>query len=177
MDRRGVTLVITGDGKGKTTAAFGLALRSAGHGMKVCIIQFMKGPVSSGEKKAIGKMGTEIELHVLGKGFYDIPGDRHSVEEHRTSARKALALAEKKMACGMYDVLILDEVNVALKLGLLDLKELLYFINSKPPAMHLILTGRGAHKKVIDLADTATEMREIKHAFKKDSRPVKGIDF
>jgi len=176
-NKRGVILVLTGGGKGKTSSAFGLALRSAGHGMKVCIIQFMKGRFSCGEKKAVEKMLPDIELHVSGKGFYEIPGDRHPADEHRTSAKKALKLAQKKMASGAYDVIILDEINVALNMGLLEMQEVLSIIENKPPTMHLILTGRDAHPKVIDLADTVTEMKEVKHAFRKGLKPVKGIDF
>lgn len=176
-NKTGLLIVITGHGKGKTTSALGTALRAVGHDMKVCIIYFIKGSMYSGEIDGIKKLAPNVELHITGKGFYGITGDRHSFEEHRASAQKAIKLAEEKMLSGNFDILILDEINNALKLKLLDLPQVLKLIDARPPSMHLVLTGRDAHPEVIKKAHTVTEMKETKHAFRQGIEPQKGIDF
>ena len=173
----GLVVVLTGYGKGKTTSALGMALRAAGHGMKVCIIHFMKGDLYSGEQDGIKKLAPDVELHLTGKGFCGIQGNPYPYEEHRANAQDALGLAKEKIVSGTYDVVILDEISNSLKLKLVDLPQVLELIDIKPPLVHLILTGRDAHPEVIERADTATEMREIKHAFRKDIEPQKGIDY
>jgi cob(I)alamin adenosyltransferase len=175
--RVGLVIVITGHGKGKTTAAFGMALRAVGHAMKVCVIQFVKGDMFSGEMEAIRRLTPEIELHLTGKGFCGIMGDRHTPEEHRESAQNALGLARWKMASGEFDVIILDEINNALKLKLLDLAQMIELIEAKPPLMHLILTGRDAAPEVIERAHMVTEVREVKHPCRQGIGPQKGVDF
>src|SRR5574337_1207005 len=166
-ERKGLIVVITGNGKGKTTAALGLALRACGHGMRVCIIQFMKGDLYAGEWDGVRKMDCAIELHVTGKGFCGIQGNPYPWAEHRANAQDAVDLVHEKMASGAFDLMILDEINNALKLKLVDLEQVLGIIRTKPPLMHLVLTGRDAHPEVIELADTASEVREIKHAYRK----------
>lgn len=175
--RKGLVVVITGDGKGKSTSALGMALRACGHGMRVCIIQFMKGDLYSGEWDGIKRMECAIELHATGKGFCGIQGNPYPWAEHRANAQDAIDLAREKMASGRYDLLILDEINNALKLKLADLEQLLDIIHAKPPLMHLVLTGRSAHPQVIELADTVSEVREIKHAYQKGIEPQPGIDY
>ncbi|MBI4823291.1 MAG: cob(I)yrinic acid a,c-diamide adenosyltransferase [Nitrospirae bacterium] len=170
MRKTGIIIVLTGDGKGKTTSALGMALRAVGHGMKVCIIYFIKGK-SSGEMPALKKLN--VEFHLMGKGFYNPKAH----EKHRLSAQSAIKLAREKMLSENFDILILDEINNALQLGLVDLSQLLELINDKPPSMHLILTGRDAHPDVIKRAHTVTEMKEIRHAFDKGIKPEKGIDY
>jgi len=173
----GLVVVITGHGKGKTTSALGMALRAAGHGMKVCIIYFIKGDMYSGEIDGVKKLAPDIELHLTGKGFCGIYGNPYPYEEHRSNAQEAIKLAKEKMLSGNYDILILDEINNALMLKLVDLSQVLDLIENKPPLMHLILTGRDAHPEVIKRAHTVSEIKEIKHAFRQKIEPQKGIDY
>jgi cob(I)alamin adenosyltransferase len=174
---RGLVVVITGDGKGKTTSALGMALRACGHSLRVCIIQFMKGDLYAGEWDGIKRMDCAIELHATGKGFCGIQGNPYPWVEHRANAQDAVELALEKMDSGAFDLLILDEINNALKLGLVDLEQLLGILGNKPPLMHLVLTGRDAHPRVIELADTVSEIREIKHAYRQGIEPQPGIDY
>jgi cob(I)alamin adenosyltransferase len=176
-EKVGLVIVMTGHGKGKTTSALGIALRAAGYGMRVCIIEFIKGDMYSGEIDGIKRLSPDVELHLTGKGFCGIMGDPYSHEEHRANARVALKLAREKMSSGNFDILILDEINNALKLKLIDLSQVLELIENKPPLMHLILTGRDAHPEVIKRAHTVTEIKEIKHAYRQGIEPQKGIDY
>jgi cob(I)alamin adenosyltransferase len=176
-ERRGLIVVITSNGKGKTTSALGMALRACGHGMRVCIIQFMKGDLYAGEWDGVKKLDCNIELHATGKGFCGIQGNPYPFAEHRANAEDALDLTRKKIASGAFDLLILDEINNAVKLKLVDLEQVLEILRSKPPQMHLVLTGRDAHPQVIELADTASEVNEIKHAFRLGIEPQPGIDY
>jgi cob(I)alamin adenosyltransferase len=173
----GLVVVFTGAGKGKTSAALGIVLRCTGHDMKACIIEFIKGDLYSGEIDGLRKLSPQIELHIMGKGFCGIKGDSYTHKQHRKKAQEAVKLAEKRMYAGDFDILVLDEINVALTLKLVDLAQIVELIEKKPPLMHLILTGRGAHPKIIKKADIVTEMKEIKHAFRKGIEPQKGIDF
>jgi cob(I)alamin adenosyltransferase len=176
-ERRGLIVVITGNGKGKTTSALGMAVRACGHGLRVCIIQFMKGDLYAGEWDGIKKMDCAIELHATGKGFCGIQGNPYPWEEHRANAQDAVDLVHEKIASGCHDIIILDEINNALKLKLVDLEQVLDILRNKPPLLHLILTGRDAHPEVIELADTVSEINEIKHAYRKDIEPQPGIDY
>jgi cob(I)alamin adenosyltransferase len=176
-ERRGLIVVITGNGKGKTTSALGMALRACGHGLRVCIIQFMKGDLYAGEWDGIKKMDCAIELHATGKGFCGIQGNPYPWEEHRANAQDAVDLVHEKIASGCHDIIILDEINNALKLKLVDLDQVLDILRNKPPLLHLILTGRDAHPEVIELADTVSEINEIKHAYRKEIEPQPGIDY
>jgi cob(I)alamin adenosyltransferase len=173
----GLIVVITGQGKGKTTAALGMALRAVGHGMRVCIIEFIKGDIFSGEIEGVKKLSPHVELHIMGYGFYRTKKGPYTHEEHRKKAQEALKLAKQKMLSGKFDILILDEINVALTLNLVDLSQILALIEQKPLLMHLILTGRDAHPELIKKAHIVTEMKEIKHAFRKGIDPQKGIDY
>ncbi len=173
----GLIVVLTGYGKGKTTSALGMALRATGHGMKVCIIHFMKGDMYAGEIDGLKRLGPNVELHLMGKGFCGIQGNPYPYEEHRTNAQDAVRLARGKITSGYYDMVILDEINNALKLKLVDLPHVMEMIDLKPPLMHLVLTGRDAPPEMIERADTVTEMREVKHAYRKEIEPQKGIDY
>ena len=175
QERKGLIVVITGHGKGKTTSALGIAVRASGHNMKVAIIQFMKGDMYSGEWDGAKKIG--VELIPTGKGFCGIMGNPYPFEEHRENAQKAIDLVRQKMESGKYDILILDEINNALHLKLVDLDQVLEILRNKPPLMHLVLTGRDAHPQIIELADTVSEVREIKHAYRKGIEPQPGIDY
>jgi cob(I)alamin adenosyltransferase len=176
-ERKGLIVVITGPGKGKTTSALGMAVRACGHGMRVCIIQFMKGDLYAGEWDGIRKLDCAIELFATGKGFCGILGNPYPWAEHRANAQDAIDLVQEKLSSGSFDLIILDEINNALKLRLIDLEQLLEIIRSKPPLMHLVLTGRDAHPQVIELADTVSEIHEIKHAFRQGVDPQPGIDY
>ena len=176
-ERRGLIVVITGNGKGKTTSALGMALRACGHGMKVGIVQFMKGDLYAGEWDGVKKLDCAIDLVATGKGFCGIQGNPYPWEEHRANAQDAVDLSREKILDGSYDLLILDEINNALKLELVDLEQVLELLRIKPPLLHLVLTGRDAHPRIVELADTVSEVREIKHAFRKKIEPQPGIDY
>ena len=176
-EKKGLVVVITGYGKGKTTTALGIIVRACGHNMRVCMIQFMKGDMYAGEWDGIKKMGCQVELIPTGKGFCGIQGNPYPYEEHRKNAQEAIQLAHQKMESGQCDILILDEINNALHLRLVDLEQVLEIIQHKPPLMHLVLTGRDAHPQVIELADTVSEVIEVKNAYRKGIEPQPGIDY
>ena len=176
-EKRGLVVVLTGYGKGKTTSAMGMVLRAAGHGMNICVIQFMKGDLYSGEWDGVKLLGDQVDFTSTGKGFCGIQGNPYSHAEHRANAQDAIKLVHQKIESGKFDVLILDEINNALHLKLVDLDQVLSILNKKPPNLHLILTGRDAHPDVIDRADTVSEVGEIKHAYRKDIEPQPGIDY
>ena len=173
----GLIVVITGNGKGKTTSAMGMVLRASGHGFKSCIIQFMKGDLYTGEWDGVKRLDGLVELHATGMGFCGIQGNPYTHAEHRASAQAAIELARTKMASGNYEILILDEINNALKLKLVDLEQVLGLVKGKPELLHLVMTGRDAHPDVVELADTVSEVCEVKHAYQKDIEPQPGIDY
>jgi cob(I)alamin adenosyltransferase len=173
----GLVVVITGNGKGKTTSAMGMVLRASGHGFKSCVIQFMKGDLYTGEWDGVKRLDGLVELHATGMGFCGIQGNTYTHAEHRASAQAAIELAAAKMASGDYQIIILDEINNALKLKLVDLEQVLGLIKAKPELVHMVLTGRNAHPEVLALADTVSEVCEVKHAYQKDIEPQPGIDY
>lgn len=174
---QGLVVVITGNGKGKTTSAMGMVLRASGHGMKTCIIQFMKGDLYSGEWDGVKLLGELVELHATGMGFCGIQGNPYSRAEHRASAQSALELVHAKLASGAFDLVVLDEINNALQLKLVDLEQVLQILDARPLMTHLVLTGRNAHPEVIARADTVSEVCEIKHAYRKEIEPQPGVDY
>lgn len=171
---RGIVQVYTGDGKGKTSAAFGLALRALGRGLKVYIIQFIKGGFDYGELYIVDKL-PNLKLRAFGKGKFVLekPPEIDDVK----LAEEALALAEEVVKGGEYDVVILDEVNVALNLKLVEVGKVLELIRNKPKHVELVLTGRYAPEEIIAAADLVTEMREIKHPYNKGYQARKGIEY
>lgn len=171
MERHGLVIVHTGDGKGKTTAALGLALRAFGAGLKVLILQFIKGKKDSGELKALKLLGVEIKQ--CGLGFIT----KENFAEQKKSARAAIELAQKEILSGAWDLIILDEINYAVKFGLLDAPEILSLIKIRPPELHLVFTGRDALPELIEVADLVTEMKLIKHPFQKGIAAQLGIEF
>lgn len=173
----GLTVVITGYGKGKTTSALGIILRAVGYGMKMCLIRFMKGDMYAGEYDGLKKLAPQVEHHLTGKGFCGIQGNPYPYEEHRANAQDAIKLAKEKLLSGKFNGLVCDEINNALKLRLVDLPQVLDLIDSKPEHVHLILTGRDAHPEVIARANTVSEVREIKHAYREGIEPQKGVDY
>lgn len=177
MSAKGLVIVFTGDGKGKTTAALGIALRAAGHKMYVSIVQFVKSQSSTGEARAAERLAPEVEIVSLGKGFVNCCGDQMHLDEHRRAAQEALKIARQRMLSGSWDILILDEINTAASLGLIDVRDIISLIQDKPPRLHLLLTGRRAHPDVIAAADLVTEMRNIKHPYDSGISARQGIDF
>lgn len=175
--RKGLVIVFTGYGKGKTTAALGMALRAAGHGMRVLVIQFIKNFKNYGELKFVKKHISGIEIKTLGKGYVGIRGDKLPITEHRKMAEEVFKLYQEKAKSGKYDIIILDEINIALKLKLLDLKKVVRILKRKPKNLHLVLTGRDAPAAIIKIADLVTEMKEVKHPFRKGILAQKGIEF
>lgn len=177
QESKGLVIVYTGDGKGKTTASLGMCIRAAGHKKKIKIIQFIKGTWHYGELDGIKLLSDYVELEQMGKGFVGIIDDKEDISTHIQAAEKALERSREEMLSGKYDILILDELNVALKLNLLKVEAVLDLIKDKPEKLHLVITGRDAHEKVIELANLVTEMREIKHPFQEGILAQEGVDF
>ncbi|MBI3522694.1 MAG: cob(I)yrinic acid a,c-diamide adenosyltransferase [Chloroflexi bacterium] len=175
---KGLVIVFTGDGKGKTTAAIGMAVRASGHGMRIRIIQFIKGAWRTGEEAALARLAPEIELHRAGRGFTveRLRDERISDEEHRAAARAGLEQARAALADPL-DVVVLDEIFGALNAELITEAELLELIAAKPERMHLVLTGRRAPQAVQDAADLVSEMVLRKHPFASGVVAQKGVEF
>jgi cob(I)alamin adenosyltransferase len=174
---KGLVIIYTGDGKGKTTAALGMALRAAGHGKKTLIVQFIKSFQNYGELKFVKKYDCGIEIKTMGKGYVKIKGDKFPFEEHMKAAKQALKFAKDQILSKKYDIVVLDEINIALDKKLLTIQEVTELIQQKPPDLHLILTGRSAPKKLLQLADLVSEVKEIKHPFRKGVLAQIGIEF
>ncbi len=173
-------LINTGNGKGKTTAALGVALRALGYGKKVVMIQFIKGPWKSGEDlfaKECAIAPSKFKIVKTGKGFVGLPGDMFPLREHKKAAQEGLEKAKELIASKKYDLVILDEINNAVDLKLVSVKSVVDLLKKVPKQTDVILTGRNAPKGFIALADTVTEMKEVKHAFTKGKQAKKGIDF
>lgn len=175
--RRGLIIVYTGNGKGKTTAALGMAVRAVGHGMRVLMVQFIKGSWHYGEMDGALRLRPEFELITAGRGFVGIMDDNLPREAHVEAAREALRVSMEKILSGIYDIVILDEVNYAVRLGLISIEDVLELVRVKPYSTTLVLTGNYADERVLDIADLVTEMREVKHPFRKGVRALKGVDF
>jgi len=177
MSEDGLVIVYTGNGKGKTTAALGLAMRAVGYDHKVCMLQFIKGSWHYGEMDSSKKLEPNFELIAIGKGFVGILDDNSPREEHEKYAAEALRICREKINSGNYNVVILDEVNYAINLGLIDVQDIIKLIKEKPSKLDLVLTGRDVKEEIVELADLVTEMKEIKHPFKSGIKAKKGIDF
>ena len=177
MSQKGLVIVYTGGGKGKTSAALGLVLRAVGYNHKVCMVQFVKGSWHYGELDSAKRLAPEFELITAGKGFVGILDDKSPREEHVKAANDTLAISKEKIMSGKFNVVILDEMNYAVQLELLKIDDVIDLIKSKPSELDLVLTGNHAAKEVIDIADLVTEMKEIKHPFKSGIKAKKGIDF
>lgn len=176
-EEKGLVIVYTGDGKGKTTASLGLCVRAVGYNEKVCIVQFIKGSWRYGEMDGIKRLEPNVEFYRKGLGFVGIMDDKLDRSEHVKAAGEALEFARDKMHSGKYDIVILDELNVAIKLDLIRVEDVVKLIGEKPESLDLVITGRGAKEEIIDKADLVTEMREIKHPYQKGIQAKKGIDF
>ncbi len=174
---KGLVIVYTGKGKGKTTAALGMALRAVGYNHKICMIQFIKGSWHYGEMTSSKRLEPEFELTAIGKGFVGILDDKSPIEDHKKMAEEALKVAKEKITSKIYNLVILDEINYALNLGLINLQDILDVIATRPDDVNIVLTGNHARDEIIEKADLVTEMREIKHPFKSGIKAKKGIDF
>lgn len=173
---KGLVIVYTGDGKGKSTAALGMALRAAGHGMKVLIIQFIKSYKRYGELKFVKTYDCGVEIKTMGKGYVKMKGDMHPFEDHVKAAKKTLEFAREQIQSKKHQIVVLDEINIALDKKLIGIKEVADLISQKPPELHLVLTGRNAPRKLVQLADLVSEVKEIKHPFNKGIPAQKGIE-
>jgi cob(I)alamin adenosyltransferase len=162
-ERRGLVICYTGDGKGKTTAALGLAVRAVGAGLRVRMLQFIKGEWKPAELKGLALLGERFSMEQLGLGF--------------AAARAAWAQARAEMASGAQDVLILDEINNALRFGLIEAGPVVQALRARPPELTVVLTGRGAPPEILDAADLVTEMTSRKHPYQQGQPALYGIDF
>ncbi len=174
---RGLVIVYTGNGKGKTTATLGLCVRAAGHGNKCLIIQFIKSNREYGELKGVTGLKPTVDIRPMGIGCFGMPGDTTSREEHRRAARTALDAARDGISSGTYDVVILDEVFIATHYELIGVEDVLDLMENKPVAVDLVLTGRYADPRFLEAADLVTEMKEIKHPYQKGMLSKRGIDY
>jgi len=174
VDAAGRVLLFTGDGKGKTTAALGLALRAAGHDLHVLIVQFVKNNPKTGELRALQYLPS-VELRQTGLGFVPPPSDP-SFPGHRRAAEEGLELVCEALVCKRYDLVILDEICVALSLGLLRESAVLDVVGHRAAGVHVVLTGRGATPALLELADTVTEMSAVKHPYEAGKAATKGIE-
>jgi cob(I)alamin adenosyltransferase len=174
--RRGLILINTGPGKGKTTAAMGTALRAVGNGMRVLMLQFLKGSWHYGELDAVKAFGDQFILKQMGRGFVKIGGAEADPEDIRM-VQEAWAEAKKAIASGEWDMVVLDEINYAISYGMLDPAEVAAALRDRPEMLHVILTGRNAHPLLVEMADTVTEMREVKHAYEQGILAQRGIEY
>ncbi len=174
--KKGLIVVYTGDGKGKTTAALGTCLRAIGYNWNISVIQFVKGSWKYGEIKGLEKLKENVELHIIGEGFVGIIDDKKEFAEHQKAAQKGIELAIEKIKSGKFQLVILDELNVALKLNLISESDVKSVLAARSDEQHLIITGRDAPEFLIEQADLVTEMKEIKHPYQKGIPAQKGID-
>ena len=176
---RGLVIINTGNGKGKTTAALGLTLRAAGNGFKVLVIQFIKGRWKTGETKSLEALAPNVQLVRMGMGFTieRLRDKRIPMEEHEEAAHQAFARAREVVLADEYDMIVLDEILGSIKAGLIPLGDVLGLIRDKPERLHLVLTGRGAPPELIDAADLVTEMVPIKHPYEQGISAQRGIEF
>lgn len=174
--RRGLILINTGPGKGKTTAALGTALRAVGCGMRVLMLQFIKGSWHYGELDAVEAFGPNFVLKQMGRGFVKIGGAEADPEDIRM-VKAAWDEAREAIQSGEWDMIVLDEINYAISYGMLDPAAVAEALKTRPEMVHVILTGRNAHPLLVELADTVTEMREVKHAYQKGILAQRGIEY
>jgi cob(I)alamin adenosyltransferase len=174
--RRGLIIVNTGPGKGKTTAAMGTALRAVGQGMKVLMLQFLKGSWHYGELDAVQAFGDKFVMKQMGRGFVKVGAEKPDAEDVKM-VEEAWAEGEKAILSGEWDLVVLDEINYAISYGMLDAARVVESLARKPEMVHVILTGRSAHPAIIELADTVTEMRQVKHAYEKGVMAQRGIEY
>jgi cob(I)alamin adenosyltransferase len=174
--RRGLIMVNTGPGKGKTTAAMGTALRAVGQGMRVLMLQFLKGSWHYGELDAVKAFGDKFVMKQLGRGFVKVGGAEPDPEDLK-AVEDAWKESEQAILGGQWDLVVLDEINYAISYKMLDAERVVEVLKRKPEMVHVILTGRNAHPAIVELADTVTEMRQVKHAYEKGVMAQRGIEY
>ncbi len=174
--RRGLIIVNTGPGKGKTTAAMGTGLRAVGQGMRVLMLQFLKGSWHYGELDAVKAFGGKFVLKQMGRGFVKVGTEKPDPEDVRM-VEQAWAEADQAIQSGEWDLVVLDEINYAISYGMLDPAKVTDALKKKPEMVHVILTGRNAHPTIVELADTVTEMRQVKHAYERGVMAQRGIEY
>lgn len=172
--QRGVILVNTGNGKGKSSSAFGMMTRALGHNMRIGVVQFIKGSFSTGEEAFFRRFPDEVEYHVMGEGYTWETQDR---ERDIEKAKAAWQVAQGMLCNPELQLVVLDEINIALKLHYLDIEQVLDALRNRPPMQHVVLTGRAAPEALIAIADTVTEMRPLKHAFDAGIQAQAGVEF
>jgi cob(I)alamin adenosyltransferase len=175
-ERKGLIIIFTGAGKGKTTAALGTAFRALGNGMRVLMLQFLKGSWHYGELDAAQKFPGEFELRQMGRGFVKVGGAETDPEDVRL-VEECWATAQAAIGSGDWDMVVLDEINYAISYKMLDAEAVAEFLRGKPEMVHVVLTGRNAHPSLIEVADTVTEMRQVKHAYEKGTLAQRGIEY
>jgi cob(I)alamin adenosyltransferase len=169
----GLLLVLTGNGKGKSSSAFGMLARAMGHGMQCGVVQFIKGRNSTGEELFFRRFPEQVSYHVMGEGFTWETQDR---QRDIAAAQAAWEVSKQLLADPAIGLVVLDELNIALKHGYLDLDQVLSDLQARPPMQHVLVTGRGAKPEMLELADTVTEMGMLKHAFQAGIKAQKGIE-
>jgi len=174
--RKGLIIVNTGPGKGKTTAAMGTGLRAVGNGMKVLMLQFLKGSWHYGELDAVKSFGGNWVMKQMGRGFVKVGGAETDPEDVRM-VEQAWSEAEEAIHSGEWDLIILDEINYAISYNMLDPAKVVTALKGKPEQVHVILTGRNAHPSIVEIADTVTEMKQVKHAYEKGVLAQRGIEY
>ena len=174
--RQGLILINTGPGKGKTTAAMGTALRAVGNGLRVLMLQFLKGSWHYGELDAVEAFGGNFVMKQMGRGFVKIGGAETDPEDVKM-VEAAWDEARTAILSGNWDMVILDEINYAISYGMLDPAKVVETLKARPEMVHVILTGRNAHPSLVEIADTVTEMREVKHAYQKGILAQRGIEY
>lgn len=175
-ERRGLIIVNTGPGKGKTTAAMGTAFRAVGNGLKVLMLQFLKGSWHYGELDAAKTFGDNFIMKQLGRGFVKVGGAETDPEDIRL-VEEAWTEAAKEILSGNWDLVVLDEINYAISYGMLDPQKVVDVLKQRPEMVHVILTGRNAHPLIVEVADTVTEMKQVKHAYEKGVMAQRGIEY
>ncbi len=176
---KGLLMVHTGKGKGKSTAAFGLVARALGNGMKVGIVQYVKGKWETGERHLLEQFSDAVTIRTMGEGFtWETQDKARDIRAAKAAFEVSKQMIESCRATPpQYDLMVLDELNIVLRYAYLDLAEVVAYLAQKPPALHLVITGRNAKPALIEIADLVTEMTEIKHHFKAGVKAQKGIEF
>jgi cob(I)alamin adenosyltransferase len=175
VKKKGLIIIHTGDGKGKTTAALGLAMRAWGNGLRILVLQFIKGGWKYGELKTMEQLAPRLKVKQCGEGFTQ--RNEEDKEKHKAAAQQALKEAEAEICSERWEMIILDEINYAVKFNLIEESAVLHLLEIKPKNLHLVLTGRDVSPSIIQKADLVTEMKEVKHPYKKGIKAQKGIEF
>lgn len=170
---KGVIVITTGNGKGKSSSGFGMVARALGHNMKVGIVQFIKGAFSTGEEAFFRRFPNEVEYHVMGDGF---TWETQNREQDVKTATLAWEKAQRMLSDDSYDLILLDELNIVLKYQYLPIAEVIKDLQARPEMQHVVITGRAAKDELIEIADTVTEMKDVKHAFRSGIKAQKGIE-